>query len=230
MKKYLLLFALLLNLGLIAQQKKVVMLQAGNKVTEILSPADIYHFPQFTEGKVFFKDGTKSSGKLNFNTLVNEIQFIDANGNTVSVADEKNIEFVAIKDDLFYYDKGYVRLVSGNSQAKLAVSNVWRVGEKRQGNVYNTTSAASSTNSLTSYFVYGKLQDLVVNQDVELIKQEQYFFSDKTNRTLPANRKNLLALFPKERSRIETYLNENKINFGNPEDLKNIIAFLGRPV
>ena len=230
MKKYLVLFALLLNLSLVAQQKKVVMLKAGNKVTEILSPADIYHYPDFTEGKVFFKDGTKSSGKLNFNTLVNEIQFIDANGNVVAVADEKNIGFVAIKEDLFYFDKGYVRLLSSNSLAKLTVSNVWRVGEKRQGDVYNTTSAASSTNSLTSYFVFGKLQDLVISHDVELIKQEQYFFSDNTNRTLPATRKNLLTLFPKEKSRIETYLNENKTNFGNPEDLKNIISFLGRPV
>lgn len=101
MKKFLLLIALLYNIDLAAQQKKTVMLKAGSNVMEILSPSDLYYYPDFTDGKVYFKDGTKSSGKLNFNTLLNEIQFIDANGATVALADEKSIGFVAIKDDLF---------------------------------------------------------------------------------------------------------------------------------
>lgn len=205
------------------------MLKAGTAVMDVLSPADVYYFPKFTEGKVFYKDGAKSSGKLNYNTLVNEIQFIDAQGDTVSLADEKNISFVSINTELFYYDKGYVRLVSGNNLAKLTVSDVWRFGEKRKRDVYNSTSPASPATSFASYFVFGKHHDLLVNQDVELIRHAEYFFSDKFNRILPANKKNLLSLFPEEKSRIETYLSENKINFENAEDLKKLIAFIGVP-
>ena len=204
------------------------MLKAGHHVMDILSPSDVYYFPGFGDGNVYFKDGTKSSGKLNYNFLLNEIQFL-SNGDTVSLADEKNISFVAINTDLFYYDKGYVRLISGNNKAKLTVSNTWKVGDVRRGSVYNTSTPASSSNSFTSYFVYGRHHDLVVNQDVELTRHEQYFFGDKSNRILPANKKNLLTLFPGEKSRIEIYLSENKTDFSNADDLKKIIAFLGLP-
>ena len=229
MKRYLAFLGLIFSLSLTAQNKKSVMLKAGNHVMDILTPADVYYFPKFGDGNVYFKDGTKSSGRLNYNFLINEIQFIDGNGDTVSLADEKNISFVAINSDLFYYDKGYVRLISGNNKAKLTVSNAWKVGEIRRGSVYNTTTPASSLSSFTSYFVFGKQQDLMVTQDVELTRHEQYFFADKFNRILPANKKNLLTLFPAEQSRIEIYLRENKTDFANADDLKKIIAFLGRP-
>lgn len=229
MYKYLFVMCLFCNASLCAQHKKTVMLKAGNHVMDILSPTDVYYFTKFTEGKVYFKDGSKSAGRLNFNTLVNEIQFTDGGGDTVALADEKNISFVAINNDVFYYDNGYLRLLSGNNQAKLTVSDVWRIGEKRKNNVYNTSAPASSSNSFASYFVYNQHHNLMVNQDVELFKHERYFFGDKSNRILPANKKNLITLFPNHKSRIETFLAEHKTDFNNAEDLSKIIALLGQP-
>jgi len=229
MKTYFSLLALLVCSCSFAQHAKFASLTAGSHVLDVLSASDIYYFSKFTMGKVFFKDGSKSEAKLNYSSLLDEMQFINANGDTLALADEKNIQFIAIDNELFYYEKGYVRFLSGNSVIKLATSYVWRVGEKSKTNVYNSKSLASSTISLASYFIFGLSRDLVVNQDLELTKEEQFYFGDKNNHIVLAGKKNLLTLFPKEKSRIETYLKDNKVDFANKNDLEKIVNFLKQP-
>jgi hypothetical protein len=228
MKTTLIFLALICHTALFAQSKHRVIIPAGTNVMETLASADVFYYPKFIAGKVFFKDGSKSEARLNYNSLLDEMQFIDAKKDTLSLADENTIAFIAFDKDVFYYDKGYVRLVTGNQVAKLAVKQVWRVVDKRKSGVYNTTSPASSSTSFSSYFVYGKQHDLIVNQELDMVKVEQYYLGDKNNHILVAAKKNLLMLFPKEREELESFLKDNKINFTDKEDLEKIVAFMGK--
>lgn len=76
----LLLSALLVQTVLLAQKKTYVEIKAGSKIMDVLTTADVLFYPQFTDGNVFFRDGTTVGAKLNYNCLFDEIHFIDPKG------------------------------------------------------------------------------------------------------------------------------------------------------
>jgi hypothetical protein len=79
-------FSILLGVAAIAQHPKTYTVPAGVEVKEIVPANEIYQFPEFLQGLVIFKDGKSAPGKLNYNRLRAEIQFIDPKGDTLSLA------------------------------------------------------------------------------------------------------------------------------------------------
>jgi hypothetical protein len=227
MKALPLLFALIYHTGLIAQNTTFVTVKAGYKIREVLTTADVFYYPQFIRGKVFFRDGTNAEAKLNYSHLVDEMQFVDAKGDTLALANEKTIKFISIANDTFYYDQGYVRLIAGNNVVKLAEKQVWVLGDTRKIGAYKTANSTSFITAYGSYTEHGKSYDLTTNEDVDLRKAERYFFGDKYNRFVLASKKNLLMLFLKEQRHIQTYLKENKVDFTDKEDLEKVVQLLG---
>lgn len=222
----LLLLALPGQTALRAQNKTFVEIKAGSQVTDVLTTADILLYPQFTDGSVFFRDGTTVGSKLNYNCLFDEIHFIDPRGDTLALANEKTINFISIDKDTFYYMQGYLRLLAGNHVARLAEKQRWRVEGNKLGGAFNTTGTSSAITSYTSYNTRGSRYGLVVNENMELRKVRNYYFGDTNNRFVPAGKKNLLALFPKAQRQIERFVAENKIDFTKREDLEQVIQFL----
>lgn len=89
--------------------------KAGEKIKDAVSQKVKFRYPEFTTGSVSFKDGTKSGAPLNLNLLSEEMQFIDANGDTLSLDNEATIKYISISNDTFYYSRGYLELIAGNS-------------------------------------------------------------------------------------------------------------------
>src|SRR5688572_33049904 len=109
MKPLLLLFFILIGYtDLLAQDSTYVTIKTGNNVGDVLSSADIYYFPQFTRGEVFFRGGTKATAKMNYTRLHDQMLFIDAKGDTLALAEEKTIKFIVVDQDTFYYDEGFI--------------------------------------------------------------------------------------------------------------------------
>lgn len=193
---------------------------------DVLSQADVFYYPQFTSGQVFGRGGSVATARLNYNRLVDEIHFISPKGDTLALDNEKDIKYIAVASDTFYYDGGYVRLLSTGAQVKLALRQVWVIADSKQVGAFNTTNNAVGITSYSSYNEGGRLYDLVVNEDVVLKKVEQYFLGDPYNHFVAANKKNLLSLFTKEPRRTEAYLRENKIDFAKRKDLDKVVQFL----
>src|ERR1041384_1024475 len=101
--------AILLGVAGMSQRPKTYTVPAGVDVKEIVPVKEIFQYPNFIQGVVVFRDGTSAPGKLNYNRLVAELQFIDPKGDTLSLANEKNILIALVGTDTFYYNEGYVR-------------------------------------------------------------------------------------------------------------------------
>lgn len=226
----LLLFALTYYTGSVAQKKTFINVKAGENIMDVVPTAEVFYYPDFTIGKVFIRDGTSTEAKLNYSRLVDEMHFISPKGDTLALADEKNIKYIVIGNDTFYYDAGYLRLLSSGNLLKVAIKQIWMISEGRQIGAYNTPNNSASITSFTSYNEAGRLYDLTVNEDIVLKKVEQYYLGDNYNHFLPASKKNLLMIFPKERERIELYLKENKINFANKDDLSKVVQFMEKKI
>ncbi|HVG16860.1 MAG TPA: hypothetical protein VM935_17950 [Chitinophagaceae bacterium] len=223
-----LLFGPLFHSGLIAQTTSVTV-KAGSKIKDVLATEDLFLYPRFIKGKVFFRDGTKAEAQLNYCSLGSEMHFIGPKGDTLVLAGEETVQLIQIDKDSFYYDKGYVRIIGGNNYLKLARKELWIVTDTKKVGAYNTSSNSSSITSYTAYNEGGRTYDLVINEDMLLKKAEQYYFGDKFNHFVLAGKQNLLALFPKKQGLIKTYLKENKIDFDNREDLGKLVRLLSEP-
>ena len=225
------LFILIGYSGVWAQDSNFVTIKAGNRIKDVLSPADIFYYPQFVSGKVFFKDGSKAVAKMNYNRLSDQMLFVGPKGDTLELADEQSIKFIAIDKDTIYYDEGYVRVIADYGVVKLAEKQIWVVADVRKVGTHNSAKSSVAITSLGSYSDEGaraKSYDLVINENIIIKKETQYYFGDAYNRFARAGKKRLILLLPKDELSIETYLKENKINFDKKEDLVRIVQFLGR--
>jgi hypothetical protein len=224
----LVLVALLCYPNLFAQRQTFVTVKAGNNIMDVLSTTDVLQYPQFTIGRVYLRSGTVAEAKLNYNRLMDEMHFIDLKGDTLALADEKNIRHVVIGMDTFYFDGGYVRLLSESASAKLALKQVWIISNSRQIGAYNSTNHSVGLTSFTSFNESGRLYDLTVNANLVLKKIEQFYLATSNNHFVAASKKNLLQLFPKEEQRLEQYLKETKTDFSKRDDLEKVIQFLAQ--
>ncbi|MBC7875420.1 MAG: hypothetical protein H7Y01_15575 [Ferruginibacter sp.] len=230
MKTQLLFLSILIGFSsLWAQDSTFVTIKSGSSIRDVLTTTDILLSPQFITGKVFFRNGTKTFAIMNYNSLDDQMLFIDPNGDTLALKDEKTVKFITLDKDTFYYDEGYIRLVASNSVVKLAEKQVWEVADIRKIGSHNRPS---TTFAITSYSTvsdrFGKSHDLLLNEDMVLRKKATYYFADMYSHFVPAGKKNLLLLFPKEQNSLANYLKVNKVNFNKKDDLEKVAQFLGQ--
>lgn len=226
--KYLvsLLIAFMACSSLLAQKKTSVTVRAGDNIMDVLPRNEIFFYPEFTTVQVFLRDGTVSQVQANYNRLVDEIHFINEKGDTLALDNENNLKFVTVVNDTFFYDDGYLRIISSGKAVKLAVREIWIISETRQLGAYGSTNNSVRMISFRSMHEGGRLYDLIVNEDVVLKKTTKYYFADSFNQFVPASKSNLLMLVPNEERRISTYLKENRINFNNRADLEKTVQFI----
>ena len=207
-------------------QDSAIILKAGMSINESISITDLYEYPQFVYGKVLFKPGDSSAGRLNYNRLLAQMQFIDFKGDTLNIADPGTIKSIHVNKDLFYYDNGYVKLIKDNNTIKLAIKQTLQFVDKKKTGAYNMTSSTSAIDSYGSYAIDGKTYKLLPREDIVLKKQTQYYFGDKFNHFILANKKNLLRLYSKKEGSLNAYLKENNIDFTSQEDLEKLLQYL----
>ena len=228
MKLLLLIFILISYTDLWAQDSTYITIKSGDIVQEGLSTAEMYYYPQFTKGVVFFKSGTKATAKINYTRLFDQILFIDGKGDTLALAEEQTIKFIAVDKDTFYYDEGYVRIIADNDFVKLAEKQIWVVADIRKPGPHNTST---STIGVTSVRTFRQGNDAVRNpltldEDIVLRKETHYYFGDEYNHFARAGKKGLFELFNKKQRSIENYLKENKVNFDKKDDIEKLYQFI----
>src|SRR5664279_4278217 len=94
------------------QDSATIFIAAGQEVSEVLTPEKIYHYPQFINGKIFFRDGSTSDAPLNYSYLQGEIEFISPKKDTLAIAKEQmlNIKKVVIDTNTFFYNLSLIHI------------------------------------------------------------------------------------------------------------------------
>jgi hypothetical protein len=221
----LLLLPLLYHCNLFAQNNTIIV-KAGTTIRESVSAIDLYEYPQFTHGTVFFSDGKSSGAAMNYNRFLDEMQFINAKGDTLILINQKNIGFINIGEDTFFYDQGYIKLVSSAPNVKLGLKHILRIRDRKKMGAYGMTSSTEAIDSYSSYYDGSKNYDMVVMQELVLVKGVQDYIGDKYNHFVLANKKNVIKLFPKQHKALASYLEENAVVFNNKEDLEKLVQFI----
>lgn len=222
-------FAFTTSTILLAQDSTHVTIKAGERFMDVLKPTEIYQYPEFRDGIVILKDDTKIVVPLNYSRLFDEMQFIDDKGDTLALGAKKNVKYIIIGKDQYYYEDGYIRITVNHDFVKLAEKQIWVVADVQKIGTHNrpvTTVAVQSVTHYTDGTDAAKSKDLVLNENIILRKETHYYFGNAYGRFVRTSKKKLLSLFPKDELKIEEYLKENKIDFDKKEDVEKIVEFL----
>src|SRR5688500_2017083 len=183
-------FVFFLNSIVGAQKRKTYTINPGIKVTEVIPKDEIFLYPDFTPGTVYFKTGTSSPGLLNYNYLMAEIQFIDLKGDTLSLADEGTIGYIANTRDTFYYDNGYLKFIRDCGEFKLAQKQFFVLANIEKIGAMGTKTSSSSINTYTRLPGNYTSNGLIAQEVLTLARNDQYYFGDKFNHFKKLNKKN----------------------------------------
>jgi hypothetical protein len=208
-----------------AQQKKIFVVKAGEVITQSIPFVEMYSYPSFMNGMVYFRSGESSTGLLNYNILTSEMDFVDANGDTLALADEPLVKMIVIAKDTFFFNNGYFKLVTSSSQFKLGKRDVFTTAKIEKTGAYDQPMPAG-IDTYDGLSNGNHVAKLVVKQNITLVKEAAYYFGNKNNEFLPANRKNLMKSFPKQEKELQKYLSAHEVNFTNEEDLVKMVSFL----
>lgn len=213
----------------IASVPSVIKAQVYEKTTvhagANLSEASYYLFPSFTDATVKLKKGELIS-KMNFNLLICQMQFINEHGDTLNIARPADIDTIALDSSLFFYkDEGYYEIFAAADFVKLAVVRKVSYEALKNGAFGLASHSGAGIESYTSFISQSGEKQLVLNEDVNILKETTYFLIDSNGEKLKANKSNFLKLFSKDKQLIEAYLKQSKFNFDKQSDLKKLFHF-----
>jgi hypothetical protein len=206
-----------------SQTTELITVKAGQSLYDLHK--EIYRYPDFKEGKVYFLEGGLSAGKLNYNFVSGAMQFISPTGDTLSLADEPTIKYVTIEKDTFYYDNGYLEGLINAGTVKLAIKQKIKFKDTYKIGAFGTASPTLRTENEKTYMGDNRY-NLIIAEDLIFVKEKEYYLNVRFRDFVIVTKKNLIKLFPKQKDNIESFLKENNINLRVESDLKKLVQYL----
>lgn len=213
---------------LTAQEQKVFVLNPGQKILDVLTLSDIFLYPEFKTGIVYYRDNRAGSSKLNYNLITGEMLFIQSAKDTVALADEPTIKLITIDSDQFIYNvsgKGYFQIKDTCKKISLLRKESIRFADSKKIGLFGQPIIAAA-DQITSLSASGQVYNLTANERTEMIKQADYFFQDQNGKLYPATKKNATRVFEKYKEAVETFLQSKEIDFTKEADLKEFFAYI----
>ncbi len=226
MKKNLtaLLFLSAIYITSLAQKDETITVRAGTKVLDYFPAAVRYMYHEFSPGRVYFRNNFYSDRNLNYNYLLGEVEFIQGR-DTLTIINKKDIKYISIAQDTFYYDRTYIRQLKGGN-IKLGIMDYIELKEILNKDSYGTASSGAATTSYGSMPLDGNFYKLTANKDMVFQRTRQFYLYTPESGFVMINRKNLLQIFPSRENDIKSFLKTNRIKFDSQEDILKLSDFL----
>jgi len=215
---------LLITHFLAAQNSEPVLVKAGTRVLDYFPFKDRYRYQEFTEGKAVSKSGTTNSARFNYNFLSGEMEFIRS-ADTLMIANHKDVKYIAVAQDTFYYNNGYLEIIRSGSFRVFLNQNIVIKDIRKEG-AFGTINRSAASESYSFLITKGFTNDLVPDEDWLLQNTPGYFFSTPEHDYLQFNRKNILKILPAKKDIINKYIKVNKVDFNSRDDLLKLADFL----
>ncbi len=210
--------------GLYTEAQDTEIIHAGDNLSDYFT----YRFPSFANATILFKNGTLSMAKMNFNTFLCKMQFIETTGDTLVVSKPEEIDSIRLNDRSFFYNKGYFEIIATYDSVKLAVLRKINIDVVVTG-ALGITSHTANVENYDSYITSTAPKKLQFKDDLSVKKEMIYSLIGKNGVIVNASRSGFLKIFTNDKKSIEIFLKSNKINFNSQTDLEKLFLFCIQP-
>ncbi|MDQ6902470.1 MAG: hypothetical protein M3139_05590 [Bacteroidota bacterium] len=184
-----------------------------------------YVFEQFNPGTVKLKSGKSYKQNLNYNTITNEMVFVD-NGKFVAIASPESVDTIYISDRKFIplNNKFYEVLVTG--PMPLLAELTATVSEEGTSIGYGSTTTTSATSSYQSLIRDGGAYGLKLPDGFKVTPKQEFYIlkDDKLERI--SNERQLAKIFPDKKDVIKDFVKKTNTNFSKSEDVAALVKQL----
>jgi len=189
MKRLVLVISTILCLfsGSFGQKNENITVPAGTKVQDYFTFIEMYRYPEFTDGIVFFKNGATAASKFNYNLLSGEMDYPQLK-DTLSIANPTEIKFITIAGDTFYFEKAYLELIY-TDKFKVVLKQCYKQLDVVNKDSYGSSGSNSAADSYITLRQTGQTYKLVLNNDRIYKKIIEYSLLTPTGTFVPFNKK-----------------------------------------
>lgn len=225
-KTNLLLLVCILSLQAYSQTStQRVYIKGGSNARENFMK-EIYQFPAFEPGLVEYKNGKQYKSVLNYNKVLAGIEFIDEKGDTLALTDESSVNKVVIGSVTYLYNPSCMQVVKDDGTLKLLKAEKLRMADTQKTGGYgipNSTGTIQSIDRVDTRLNYNQIE---INESLLLNKTTNFFIQYEQKNLVPASRKNILSMFPKQEEAIREFIKMKKTDFSTEEHLIELTAYL----
>lgn len=191
---------------------------------------EIFHyiFPDFINGTVLMKNGTKHPALLNYNIATEEMIF-DQNGQKLALADvtlaQLDTVFIQDREFVLLSTKKFAEVINQNGY-KLLVQYRSKVIPPGRPAAYGGTSQTSSTDSYASWTSDGRMYQLKLPDDFKINPYSIYWIDNGTGWKSFSSMGQIKKFYKKEKELYNKYTKENKVDFEDQESVAGLVRYM----
>jgi hypothetical protein len=216
---------MLITVCLSGQTSQTVILENNIVSSESIKPELQYIFPDFQKGYVFFKDQHVVPCRLNYNFLLDEIMYLDADGKKMALANPQDLSYIIIANRKFIpSSKGYYEVIESGDISLVYkwTCNIVEKGKKGALGIANDAPSVYQMNQISFDSRTWKLDvDKEAVADVKVIP----FLKTGARYIIVKGEKEFLKTYSGKRSEIKAYLNKEPVDFKREADLRRLTKY-----
>ncbi|MGV3528083.1 MAG: hypothetical protein ACO1OO_04240 [Flavisolibacter sp.] len=206
--------------------EKVFFALPGNDVYVNVAAKDVFYYSSFRSASILYRNGKTAKGLLNYNRFSGNFECLNEKGDTLPLAEPPTVRFVVIGADSFCFDREFLMLLKTTSNLKLAVSfGIEHLEDQPQAGL-RFSSIETESDGFRGLFYSWKTYQTARLGHPSFAKTIQFYFGDRYNHFLPADRGNLMEMFPGYERQIRSFCKTRKIDFDSRQDLDTIVDFI----
>jgi hypothetical protein len=218
---------LTITLSTKAQDNKVYVINPGEKINWVIPFAELYEYPAFKQGIVFFRNKTTGGGSMNYSHLSQEMFFIDNKGDTLAISEPKEVDSVMIGTDVFYnHADGFIKLDSSTSDARLGENIFFAVINRQMVGLYGQATNTSGNTIHNRFTSTSAAANLTVENIISLSKRQVFYISKRPNVFSQVNKKNISNVYGKKQNAFNVYMQLNDVNLSKRSDIVKLMAWM----
>ena len=184
-----------------------------------------YIFPEFIDGTVLMKSGIKNTTMLNYNSLTEEMIFIN-NGKKLAISHLEQIDTVYIKNRTFFpLQNKFVELIYRNKFELYAIHKCNLVDPGKPA-AYGGTSQTSATTTYSSYYASGQAYELQMPEGTETKAYTEYWLKRDGKLTIFVSLRQLSKIFSAKSDLFKKFVKEKKVDYDDQESIVQLIKFM----
>jgi len=183
-------------------------------------------FESYKDAILFYKNGLQSNEKVNFNMIDEKLYFIDRSDKQIKIASgTDNITSILIDDKSYVIDENGLKEILATNPVLLYVRYKVQSRSKPTQVAYGGTSNISSVSTYSDYRSGGQ-QTILKSQDMEVSNIYNCYWIEKNNKKYKfENKDHFFRIYAKKKDLIGQYLQDNKVNFTNKNDIIKLVLF-----
>lgn len=184
-----------------------------------------YLFPGFLKGEVLMKSGVRNEAHLNYNSLTEEMIFVN-DGKKLALDQLETIDTVYINGMKFIpFNNKFVQIIYDSKYA-LYAQHKCSLKEPGKPAGYGGTSQTSAITSYASIFAPGQVYELKLPDGFETISFIEYWLKKDGKLTKYISIKQLSMLFSDKEGLFKEYVKKYKVKYTNQASMVELIKYL----